>query len=169
MLAATILTYGWRWTAFYSSWAVPKGIPEDEAAKRLAVHVEDHPLDYGNFEGVIPKGNYGAGTVAIWDRGTWEQLEPNWRDDFQEGKLKFLLQGQRLQGPYLLARMKEEPSWLLRKLDPATQPKPTPARSKEVAGFVVPQLARVASSVPTGKEWCHELKLDGYQAFVIAA
>src|SRR5690606_22488762 len=60
------------------SWAVPKGIPEDEAAKRLAVHVENHPLDYGSFEGTIPEGNYGAGTVAIWDRGTWEPLERDW-------------------------------------------------------------------------------------------
>ena len=57
------------------SWAVPKGIPEDLQAKRLAVHVEDHPLEYGKFEGVIPKGNYGAGTVATWDKGEWEPMK----------------------------------------------------------------------------------------------
>ena len=62
------------------SWAVPKGIPEDLAAKRLAVHVEDHPLEYGKFHGTIPKGNYGAGTVTIWDEGDWEPMEPNWRN-----------------------------------------------------------------------------------------
>lgn len=149
------------------SWAVPKGIPEDEAAKRLAVHVEDHPLDYGNFEGTIPEGNYGAGTVAIWDRGTWEPLERNWRRGFEKGKMKFLLHGERLHGTYLLARMKEEPNWLLRKLDDTVPPDRTPAATKEVASFVAPQLARVTSSVPSGKEWWHELKFDGYRLIAV--
>lgn len=147
------------------SWAVPKGIPEDKAAKRLAVHVEDHPLDYGRFEGTIPKGNYGAGTVAIWDRGTWEPLERNWRRQFDKGKIKFLLHGERLHGTYLLARMKEEPNWLLRKINeeiPSGQ-----AASREEAAFVAPQLARVTASVPKGKEWRHELKFDGYRLIAV--
>lgn len=148
------------------SWAVPKGIPEDEAAKRLAVHVEDHPLDYGSFEGTIPKGNYGAGTVAIWDRGTWEPIERNWRRGFDKGKMKFLLQGDRLHGAYLLARMKEEPNWLLRKLNDATHPGRTPP-PREVAAFVAPQLARFTSSVPAGREWWHELKFDGYRLIAV--
>lgn len=149
------------------SWAVPKGIPENEAAKRLAVHVEDHPLDYGSFEGTIPKGNYGAGTVAIWDRGTWEPLERDWRRGFEKGKMKFLLHGDRLHGTYLLARMKEEPNWLLRKLDDAIPPDRTPPPSREEAAFVAPQLARVTSAVPTGKEWWHELKFDGYRLIAV--
>ncbi|MBC7980973.1 MAG: hypothetical protein H7Y36_10465, partial [Armatimonadetes bacterium] len=134
------------------SWAVPKGIPEDTSAKRLAVHVEDHPLDYGLFEGEIPEGNYGAGKVAIWDRGEWEPLKVNWRGEFEKGKLNFMLRGERLAGHFLLARMKEEPNWLLRKL------KDLPADAqgetvKEVARFIHPQLARVVSSVPAGKQW----------------
>ena len=149
------------------SWAVPKGIPEDEAAKRLAVHVEDHPLDYGSFEGTIPKGNYGAGTVAIWDRGTWEPLERNWRSGFDKGKMKFLLHGGRLHGAYLLARMKEEPNWLLRKLNDTISSHRNPAPSREEAAFVTPQLARVSSSVPAGKEWWHELKFDGYRLIAV--
>jgi len=149
------------------SWAVPKGIPEDGAAKRLAVHVEDHPLDYGRFEGTIPKGNYGAGTVAIWDRGIWEPLERNWRRQFEKGKMKFVLHGDRLHGTYLLARMKEEPNWLLRKLTNEVPAARTAPPAKEVAAFVAPQLARVTSSVPAGKEWWHELKFDGYRLIAV--
>ncbi|MCW1923087.1 DNA ligase D [Luteolibacter arcticus] len=150
------------------SWAVPKGIPEELSSKRLAVHVEDHPLEYGGFEGTIPEGNYGAGNVAIWDKGTWEPLEKNWRKDFAKGKMKFALHGQRLSGPYLLARMSEEPNWLLRKLDPATHPEALEAEPEsEVAAFVPPQLARPVTTVPEGKEWLHELKYDGYRLIAV--
>ena len=149
------------------SWAVPKGIPEDPAAKRLAVHVEDHPLEYGGFEGVIPKGNYGAGTVAIWDKGTWEPIERNWRKSFEEGKLKFALRGGRLEGVFLLARMGEEPNWLMRKLENEVPSDPDETPAREVARFVRPQLARVVSSVPTGKEWLHEIKYDGYRLIAV--
>src|SRR3954471_20141867 len=99
------------------SWAIPKGPSLDPGEKRLAVHVEDHPLDYGGFEGVIPKGNYGAGTVAIWDRGTWEPVEKDWRKKFEKGKLKFALKGRKLDGVYVLARMGEEPNWLMRRIE----------------------------------------------------
>jgi bifunctional non-homologous end joining protein LigD len=150
------------------SWAVPKGIPEEMSSKRLAVHVEDHPLEYGKFHGTIPEGNYGAGKVAIWDKGTWDPLEKNWRKDFAKGKLKFVLHGERLNGPYLLARMNEEPNWLLRKLDPATHPEALEAEPKnEVATFVAPQLARPVTSVPEGKDWLHELKFDGYRLIAV--
>ena len=149
------------------SWAVPKGIPEEAGPKRLAVHVEDHPLDYGSFEGEIPAGNYGAGTVAIWDAGEWEPLDKDWRKSFDKGKMKFQLRGKRLHGVYLLARMGEEPNWLLRKIsdesvvDSLAKPEP------EAIGFISPQLARPVSSVPLGKEWIHELKFDGYRLIAV--
>lgn len=150
------------------SWAVPKGPPEDFAAKRLAVHVEDHPLEYGKFAGEIPKGNYGAGTVAIWDSGEWEPLEKNWRKAFAGGKLKFILRGGRMQGTYLLALMKEEPNWLFRKLDDETHlPGEVIEPTREKAAFVPPQLARVVPTVPEGKDWLHEIKLDGYRLIAV--
>src|SRR5688500_13766527 len=72
------------------SWAVPKGPSYDQADKRLAVHVEDHPLEYGDFEGVIPAGNYGAGEIIVWGRGEWVALE-DWKEGLQKGKLLFEL------------------------------------------------------------------------------
>jgi bifunctional non-homologous end joining protein LigD len=149
------------------SWAVPKGIPANLVDKRLAVHVEDHPLEYGKFEGVIPKGNYGAGKVYIWDFGTWTPLETDWRETFAKGTLKFHLQGKRLDGPYLLARMKEEPNWMLKMLDPKKHPLPASPCDREAAAFVSPQLARVVSAVPTGEDWIHEIKLDGYRLIAV--
>ncbi len=149
------------------SWAVPKGIPEDTAAKRLAVHVEDHPLDYGGFEGVIPKGNYGAGTVAIWDRGTWEPVDAQWKKSFAKGKLKFALTGKRLQGVFLLAKMGEEPNWLLRMLDDGPPLESNENLERESAAFISPQLARVVPSVPSGTEWLHEIKYDGYRLIAV--
>ncbi|MES2657988.1 MAG: DNA ligase D [Verrucomicrobiota bacterium] len=150
------------------SWAVPKGIPEDTVAKRLAVRVEDHPLEYGKFEGTIPQGNYGTGTVSIWDKGQWEPMDPaTWRKDFEKGTLKFHLKGDRLNGPYLLARMKEEPNWMLKLLNPDTHPLPVAKPVREEAGFVPPQLARVVPSVPTGREWIHEIKFDGYRLIAV--
>jgi bifunctional non-homologous end joining protein LigD len=147
------------------SWAVPKGVPEDPSAKRLAVHVEDHPLDYGGFEGEIPRGNYGAGTVTIWDRGVWEPIDKDWRKALAKGKIKFVLHGERLNGAYVLARMKEEPNWLMRQIDapPVTAEK----LERETPRFVAPQLAKVFPSVPAGKEWLHEIKLDGYRLIAL--
>jgi len=94
------------------SWAVPKSIPLDVGEKRLAVETEDHPLAYGSFEGVIPAGQYGAGTVKIWDKGSY-QLK-TWEND----KIEFTLNGQKLQGRYVLARFKKagEKEWLLLKV-----------------------------------------------------
>ena len=87
------------------SWAVTKGPSLDPAQKRLAVMTEDHPLEYGGFEGVIPKGEYGGGPVMIWDRGTWEPIgDPD--EGLAKGDLKFRLHGDRLNGDYVLVRMK---------------------------------------------------------------
>src|SRR3954452_21060956 len=74
------------------SWAVPKGPPYEKGEKRLAMHVEDHPLDYASFEGIIPKGQYGGGTVMVWDQGTYEALTDNPQRDLAAGKLHFVLQ-----------------------------------------------------------------------------
>lgn len=106
------------------SWAVPKGPSTDPAVKRLAMMVEDHPYDYKDFEGVIPEGNYGAGTVIVWDYGTYEPLQPvkNKKEaeklllkELKAGSLKFALHGHKLKGEYALVHTKgrEENSWLL--------------------------------------------------------
>ncbi len=106
------------------SWAVPKGPSADPEAKRLAVHVEDHPLDYGGFEGTIPKGEYGAGTVIIWDRGRFQPVgdtpdsEAGLERGLREGKLDLVLSGERMRGRWALVRMKgreNEDNWLLLK------------------------------------------------------
>ena len=92
-----------------ASWAVPKGIPLEPGAKALAVHVEDHPLDYATFAGEIPVGQYGAGTVEIWDRGTYEPLA------WSEERIEVVLRGERFRGRYLLIRFrrKGEREWLM--------------------------------------------------------
>ena len=95
------------------SWAVPKGPSYDMADKRLAVKVEDHPLEYGDFEGNIPAGNYGAGGVIVWDRGEWVPLE-DWRTGLEKGKLLFELKGYKLHGKWTLVKIKKsEKDWLL--------------------------------------------------------
>ncbi len=98
------------------SWAVPKGPPLDEETKRLAVRTEDHPIEYANFEGTIPKGNYGAGTVEIWDKGTFDL------EELSDKKIVVKLQGKRLKGRYVLIKMKPragyrgDKNWLFFKL-----------------------------------------------------
>ena len=95
------------------SWAVPRGPSYDQADKRLAVKVEDHPLEYGDFEGVIPEGNYGAGGVIVWDRGEWVPIE-DWREGLEKGKLLFELKGYKLKGRWTLVKLKKsEKDWLL--------------------------------------------------------
>jgi len=121
--AATRLHYDLRleWGGVLKSWAVTRGPSLDPADKRLAVEVEDHPLDYGSFEGTIPKPGYGAGTVQIWDRGAWAPLHPKTVDaDLARGELKFVVSGERLKGGFVLIRLKpragETPgrhNWLL--------------------------------------------------------
>lgn len=109
------------------SWAVPKGPSLDPADKRMAVHVEDHPLDYATFEGVIPAGQYGAGTVIVWDRGLWLPTDDP-REGYRQGKLKFELHGEKLQGHWTLVRMRgrgnerQEPWLLIKERDEMARP-----------------------------------------------
>src|ERR1022692_4037665 len=95
------------------SWAVPKGVPYAKGEKRLAVEVEDHPVSYINFEGTIPKGQYGGGTVMVWDRGTFEPLSKNPSKELSGGKLHFILRGEKLEGEWYLVRLRDEKHWLL--------------------------------------------------------
>src|SRR5918995_4274544 len=107
----------------FKSWAVTKGPSLNPRDKRLAVEVEDHPLDYGDFEGTIPEGQYGGGTVMLWDRGTWEP-EGDPHEGYEKGRLTFRLEGEKLHGTWHLVRMakrprERQPSWLLIKADDA--------------------------------------------------
>jgi bifunctional non-homologous end joining protein LigD len=119
--AARRLHYDFRleMNGVLKSWAIPRGPSLDPAEKRLAVHVEDHPLDYGEFEGVIPEGEYGAGTVLLWDRGTWVPLDPDPEAAYRKGLLRFTLRGEKLHGNWALVRMggeaagKRRENWLL--------------------------------------------------------
>ena len=118
------------------SWAVPKGPSLDPAVKRLAIHVEDHPIEYNQFEGTIPAGEYGGGTVMIWDYGTYtavgdaEDPEAALRAGYRKGEFKFVVKGKRLKGSWVLVRTKgrgERGQWLLIKhrdeaADPDTDP-----------------------------------------------
>ncbi len=245
--AATRLHYDFRLelNGTFHSWAVTRGPSLDPGEKRLAVEVEDHPLDYGDFEGTIPKGQYGGGTVMLWDRGFWAP-EGDAGKMLAGGDLKFVLAGEKLQGSFVLVRMKSDKfggkhtNWLLikhrdeyakpgdgenvlkrdrsvasgRTMDQIAagkgrQPKPfmrakrfkadaiwqskgkpeksakskvrgkavllkaapEPIRQKPVAakrisslpGFVEPQLCRLVDQPPSGTDWIHEVKFDGYR------
>jgi len=235
--AATRLHYDFRLelNGTFRSWAVTRGPSLDPAEKRLAVEVEDHPLDYGDFEGTIPKGQYGGGTVMLWDRGFWE---PEGDPDkmLAKGDLKFSLNGEKLHGSWVLVRMRNDKfkskrnNWLLikhrdkyakgghgeailekdhsvasgramkaieagtgkqpkpfmrakafkadaiwqsksRKDDkdeepePAPKPKPlvTPKTISGLPAFIEPQLCRLVDQPPSGSDWVHEVKFDGYR------
>jgi bifunctional non-homologous end joining protein LigD len=118
---ATQLHYDFRleWKGVLLSWAVPKGPSLDPSVKRLAMQVEDHPLEYANFEGVIPEGEYGGGTVMVWDKGTWIPESPDVDAALAKGDLKFTLKGKKLKGSWVLVRTRgfgsSHPgkSWLL--------------------------------------------------------
>src|SRR5580704_17651188 len=120
--AARQLHYDFRleWAGVFKSWAVARGPSLNPADKRLAVEVEDHPLDYGDFEGTIPKGEYGGGTVMLWDRGFWiPEGAKTTEDALQAGDLKFTLEGDKLKGSWVLVRMRgdkfrgKRTNWLL--------------------------------------------------------
>ena len=223
---ATRLHYDFRLelNGTFRSWAVTRGPSLDPAEKRLAVEVEDHPLDYGDFEGTIPKGQYGGGTVMLWDRGTW-QPEGDPETMLAKGDLKFSLEGEKLHGSWVLVRMRNDKfkskrnNWLLIKhrdkfakdgsgeailkkdksvasgramaaiaAGTGKTPKPfmrakafkadavwnskskdgdaEPVRPKKISAlpkFVEPQLCRLVDQPPTGANWVHEVKFDGYR------
>lgn len=117
--AASHLHYDFRLEldGVLKSWAVPKGPSLDPAVKRLAMHVEDHPIEYGTFEGKIPKGQYGGGTVMLWDKGVWISEDENPTRAYHAGNMKFTLEAEKLQGRWKLIRIKQdEKSWLLIKI-----------------------------------------------------
>jgi len=175
------------------SWAVPKGPSLDPHVRRMAVHVEDHPLSYAGFEGVIPKGQYGAGTVEVWDRGTWTPIEDP-REGLRRGRLKFELDGEKLHGNWMLVRIdkrreeRQEPWLLIKENDEAARPaaeydvvqempesvknKTSGARREKGQAKAPraklplsfsPQLATLVDSPPAGKGWIYEVKFDGYR------
>lgn len=176
------------------SWAVPKGPSLDPADKRLAMMVEDHPLEYGGFEGVIPKGNYGAGSVMLWDRGTFEMLgDLTPEQQLAKGDFKFVLHGEKLNGEYAIVRMKRGKGneWLLLKkkdafaksgwniddyavsvLSGRTQEEiaknlepPKPSKRHADLPSISPMLAQIGKGTPpSGTDWLYEIKWDGVRA-----
>jgi bifunctional non-homologous end joining protein LigD len=140
-----------------ASWAVPKGIPLEPGQQHLAVHVEDHPLEYATFEGEIPKGEYGAGTVEIWDSGTYELVEEK-----RNGGLTVRLEGKRLEGTYALvpAKLSGDPkNWLILRKREDSQPQAKVGERRRYA----PMLSTLAEDVPRGAGWTFEIKWDGYR------
>ncbi len=175
------------------SWAVTRGPSLDPGEKRLAVHVEDHPLDYADFEGTIPKGEYGGGEVIVWDRGTWHP-EHDPVKALAKGHLDFDLRGEKLRGRWHLVRMARRPrdkreNWLLIKGaddfarapgDPdILEEKPASVKTgralaaveaprkkpgkSKAPDFIPPSLATPRPNAPTGAHWLHEIKFDGYR------
>jgi bifunctional non-homologous end joining protein LigD len=135
------------------SWAVPKGVPMDPKTNHLAVHVEDHPLDYIDFAGDIPAGNYGAGKVLIWDSGTYET------EKWSDREVMVILHGKRLRGRYVLFRTNGE-NWMIHRMDPPQDPdrKPMPKR-------IEPMMAKLVPKAPTPDDaWGFEFKWDGIRA-----
>ncbi|ATE66580.1 DNA ligase D [Rhizorhabdus dicambivorans] len=145
---ATRLHYDFRleMDGVLKSWAVTRGPSLDPADKRLAVRTEDHPISYAEFEGSIPEGEYGGGTVMLWDKGSWAPIEGKSEKDLEKGHLHFTLDGERMKGEWLLIRLKPRPgekrgreNWLLRKID------------DEAAGGSDDLVARELTSVKTGR------------------
>jgi bifunctional non-homologous end joining protein LigD len=134
------------------SWAVPNGIPLDPRENRKAVHVEDHPLDYIDFEGDIPDGSYGAGHVAIWDRGDYDC------EKLEDGKLVVVFHGERLHGRYALFRTGAERDWMIHRMDP-----PEDAR-EPMPEHLTPMLATAAQLPRDEDSWAFEVKWDGIRA-----
>jgi bifunctional non-homologous end joining protein LigD len=134
------------------SWAVPKGIPPDPARNHLAVHTEDHPLEYIDFAGEIPAGQYGAGSMHIWDHGTYETHK------FREDEVMITFHGERLHGRYVLFRTRGD-DWMIHRMDPPEDPdrEPMPER-------IQPMLARTGPLPRDESKWAFEIKWDGVRA-----
>jgi bifunctional non-homologous end joining protein LigD len=162
---ATRLHYDFRLEAFgtLKSWAVPKGPPLKVGEKRLAVEVEDHPIAYAKFHGRIPEGQYGAGVVKIWDKGTWippKQL----KEKLEKGHLEFYLKGKKLKGKWHLQRTHlagKQPQWLL--IKGHNDKKPQLKKKDPWPKILAPQLALLCAQVPEGESWLYETKYDGYR------
>ena len=173
------------------SWAVPKGPSLNPSQKRLAVMVEDHPVDYISYKGIIPKGNYGAGKVEIWDKGNFEAVNAKHEEiserqalqAIKNGEIKFHLHGKKLKGEFVLVRLKEdEKNWLLIKhkddysvntVYNAEEEVGAPIAKKTIASirhgkakklgkYITPMLASVTKTPFDDKEWIFEIKWDGY-------
>ncbi len=145
-----------------ASWAVPNGIPPDPSENRLAVRTEDHPLEYLQFEGDIPKGQYGAGTMRIWDRGTFDVHK------WEERKVEITFHGERLNGRYGLFPIGRDgdgkDDWMIHRMDPPEDPgrEPMPDR-------ILPMMARSSSTPPRDQtHWAFEVKWDGVRAIAYA-
>ncbi len=156
------------------SWAIPKGPSTDPAVKRLAVHVEDHPLDYGAFEGDIPAGHYGAGSVRIDDAGTWipDGGRAGARRGYRDGKLTFALDGDKLHGRWSLVRTRSigrgrQETWLLIKArDDVVAEVRSAGRRAALPDRLAPQLATLVDAPPAGDDWRYEMKFDGYRVLI---
>jgi bifunctional non-homologous end joining protein LigD len=136
-----------------ASWAVPNGIPDDPARNRMAVRTEDHPLEYLEFEGEIPKGEYGAGTMIVWDRGTYETHK------FRDDEVIVTFHGERVNGKYALFRTGKDPKdWMIHRMDPP------PAGREPMPERVAPMLARLGSLPRDEQNWGFEVKWDGVRA-----
>ena len=139
------------------SFAVPNGLPEAPKDNRLAVHTEDHPLEYLEFEGEIPKGQYGAGTMRVWDRGTYEVLK------WERRKIEVLLHGERVQGRYALFPIDkdEDPkNWMIHRMDPPADE----AAGAPLPEKIVPMMARTGTLPRDDEQWAFEVKWDGVRA-----
>ncbi|HPG92442.1 MAG TPA: DNA ligase D [Clostridia bacterium] len=177
-----------EWDGVMLSWAVPKGPSFNPADKRLAIRVENHPLDYRHFEGTIPKGEYGGGDVMLWDNGFWTP-DCDVEQGLKDGTLKFSIQGKRLKGEWALVRLdnaKKDDEWLLIKekdryskdtegisgfrrsvktgrtmdeIDKGEKAKPM----KNPISNVSPQLAKLVTAPPETEDWIFEVKYDGYR------
>jgi bifunctional non-homologous end joining protein LigD len=134
------------------SWAVPNGVPPDPHENRKAIHVEDHPLDYIDFEGEIPQGDYGAGRVLIWDRGGYEC------EKREEGKLVVVFHGERLRGRYALFRSGSERDWMIHRMDPPERPR------EAMPEHLAPMLASPGGLPREEDGWAFEVKWDGIRA-----
>jgi bifunctional non-homologous end joining protein LigD len=140
-----------------ASWAIPNGIPPDPSENRLAVRTEDHPLEYLDFEGEIPKGEYGAGTMRIWDQGTYELHK------WEERKVEVTFHGERLQGRYGLFPISkagtDSNDWMIHRMDPPSDPDRVPMPER-----VLPMLARPGDLPSDESKWSFEVKWDGVRA-----
>jgi bifunctional non-homologous end joining protein LigD len=165
--AARALHYDFRleWNGVLMSWAVPKGPSENPDDKRLAVRTEDHPLEYGTFEGTIPAGEYGGGTVMLWDTGTWTPQEPDVDEQLKKGKLAFILHGKRLHGKWALVKLRKRSpkdkgnNWLLiKEIDDYVRRGGTPSVETELTSA---KSGRTMDEIAQGKAVWHSNRKGG--------